>query len=93
MTSMSVKWTAVVLAVSVLTSLLNVAIFVRQLSNPIRPNVEGVLAKDWLKDLQFKKAVQFIADGVVEGKDYLDQAGVEGVIESCVVQVRGKISC
>jgi hypothetical protein len=91
---MSGKWTAAVLAVSLLTSLLNVAIFVRQLSSPIRPvNVEGVLAKDWLKDPQFTKAVESIADGVVEGKDYLDQAGVEGVIESCVVQVRGKISC
>jgi hypothetical protein len=52
-----------------------------------------VLAKDWLKDPQFKKAVESIADGVVEGKDYLDQAGVENVIENCVVQVRGKISC
>jgi hypothetical protein len=85
---------AAVLVVSLLTSLLNIAIFVRQLSHPIRPvNVEGVLAKDWLKDPQFKKAVESIADEVVEGKDYLDQAGVESAIESCVVQVRGKISC
>jgi hypothetical protein len=91
---MSGKWTAVVLTGSLLISLLNVVIFVRQLSNPVRPvNVDGMLAKDWLKDPQFKKAVEHIADGVVEGKDYLDKGEVEGVIESCVVQVRGKISC
>jgi len=91
---MSGKWITAVLTISLLTSLLNVAIFARQLSKPVRPvNVEGVLAKDWLKDPQFKKAVESIADDVAEGKDYLDQAGVQGVIESCVVQVRGKISC
>jgi hypothetical protein len=90
---MSGKWIALVLTVSVFTSLLNVAIFVRRQSTPVRPvNVEGMLAKDWMKDPQFKKAVESIADGVIEGKDYLDKGDVEGVIENCVVQ-RGKISC
>jgi hypothetical protein len=91
---MSGKWTAVALMVALLISLVNVAMFVRQSSNPVRPaNVEGVLAKDWLKDRQFKKAVEELADDVVEGKDYLDKAAVEQVIESCVVRVGGKITC
>ena len=71
---MSGKWTAVVLTVALLISLANVAMFVRQSSNPVRPfNVDGVLAKDWLKDPQFRKAVEYLADAVVEGKDYLDK--------------------
>jgi hypothetical protein len=94
MKTMSSKWATLVLTVSLLTSLLNVAIFVRLSFNPARPvNVEGVLAKDWLKDPQFKKAVESIADDVVEGKDYLDQAGVESVIGNCVVQVNAGTPC
>ena len=52
-----------------------------------------MLAKDWLKDPQFKKAVENIADDVVEGKDYLDKQEVEALIESCAVRVSGKVSC
>jgi hypothetical protein len=52
---MSGKWTAAVLSIAVLTSLLNSAMFVYQLSHPVRPvNVNGMLAKDWVKDPQFK---------------------------------------
>jgi hypothetical protein len=91
---MSGKWTAVVLTVALLISLANVAMFVRQSSNPVRPvNVDGVLAKDWLKDPQFRKAVEYLADAVVEGKDYLDKDEVERVIESCAVRGGGKINC
>jgi hypothetical protein len=91
---MSGKWTAAVLSVALLTSLLNIAMFVHQLSTPVLPvNVKGMLAKDWVKDPQFKKAVETIADGVVDGKDYLDKGEVEALIESCAVQVRGKIAC
>ena len=85
---------AAALVICLVTSLLNVAIFVRQVYNPIRSvNVEGVLAKDWLKDRQFKKAVEEIAESVVEGKAYLDEADVTSAIESCVVRVGGKIKC
>jgi hypothetical protein len=91
---MSGKSTAAVLSIALLTSLLNSAMFVYQLSHPVRPvNVNGMLAKDWVKDPQFKKAVETIADAVVEGKDYLDKGEVEALIENCVVQVRGKIAC
>jgi hypothetical protein len=91
---MSGKWTAVVLTVALLISLANVAMFVRQSSNPVRPvNVDGVLAKDWLKDPQFRKAVEYLADAVVEGKDYLDKDEVERAIESCAVRGGGKINC
>jgi len=69
-------------------------VFVHQLSNPARPiNVVGMRAKDWQSDPQFKKAVEGIAEGVVEDKEYLDREEVENLIKSCVVRVGGKISC
>ena len=91
---MSSKWIIAALTVCLVTSALNILMFVHQFYNPRRPvGVAGMSAKDWQNDRQFKKAVESIADSVVEGKEYLDQAEVESIIQNCVVRVGGKISC
>jgi hypothetical protein len=90
---MSNRLIVAALMVCLATSVLNIAILLRQEYKPIRPvNVDGVLAKDWLKAKQFKKAVEEIAGDVVDGYDHLDKEDVEKLIESCTVRA-GRITC
>jgi hypothetical protein len=90
---MSNRWVTLALIACLATSILNIVILVSQLTHSPRPvKVPGMTAKDWASDPQFKRAVEKIADEVVEGKDYLDRSEVESLIESCGVR-SGKISC
>lgn len=105
---MSNNWIVPTLAVCLVTSLLNSAVLVYQYANPPRPvNIKGMIAKDWLSDRQFKKAVESIADNAISDKGYLDEDEVKEAVEKLgyvdedevkelvrkCVATRGRIEC
>lgn len=84
---------------SAVLSLVNTAILLwpqsAGLANSAR--IPAVAAIDWTKDVQFRKAVESIAEATaettIEEKDYIDKQEAENLIESCVVLQSRKIQC
>ena len=84
------KWTMAILAVAVFVTLANAAMLVRQIVAPARPIY---VAKDLQKDLEFKKAVESIAESVAQSQDYVDESDVTSIVERCRATVGGRLKC
>jgi hypothetical protein len=75
---------------SLLTTAANLGISIYYFTVPPAPAPALTLkSKDLVKDREFKKAVESIANG----QGFLGESDVETLIEQCRVLVGGKISC